>query len=356
MIHKGIVRPFVLLTATIALFGCNNDNVVQETEQKVRPVKWVLTGIDNTVEVTKFPAVVTDNQLVELSFPFGGKIELFDVQSAQALKKGDVIAKLDQRELLNSLNKAKAQNKNAEIEYQRASKLIKSRAISQSAFQELVTSRDVSRAQLNAAKQALTDSVLRAPFDGVIASKMSDQGQSISGGKTAVIFIGGTKLEASIDLPADYLATLYKRQFEKRPIDSFIALDVAPETSIHAVYKEATLLADTSTQTYSVTYEFESPKNLLVLPGMSGTIEVHVGAPSTGSHITLPLAAITSDSEGTYVWVVDKQSMKVAKREITVADGVGNTLIAESGLEKDELVVSAGVAYLYEGMKVREWK
>lgn len=356
MKHKVIVRPLIILAAAALVLGCNSENQEREPEQKVRPVKWVSTGIDNAIEVTKFPAVVTDNQLVELSFPFGGRIKLFNVQSAQSLKKGDVIAKLDQRELLNGLDKAKAQNKNAEIEYQRAGKLLKSKAISQSAFQERLTSRDVSRSQLNAAKQALTDSVIRAPFDGVIASKMSDQGQAISGGQTVVIFIGGAKLEASIDLPADYLAALYQSEFENRTIESFIALDIAPETSVQAIYKEATLLADTTTQTYSVTFEFESPKDKLVLPGMNGTIEVQVSASNMTNKITLPLAAITSDAEGTYVWVVDKQNMTVAKRIITVAEGVGNTLIAESGLEKDELVVSAGVAYLYEGMKVREWK
>lgn len=353
---KAIIRQIGILAVVVTLFGCNNEGVEQQVEPSVRPVKWVSTGIDNTVEVSKFPAVVTDNQLVELSFPFGGRIAQFEVQSAQSLKKGDVIAELDQRDLLNSLDKAKAQNKNAEIEYQRAGKLLKSKAISQSAFQERVTSRDVSRSQLNAAKQALTDSVLRAPFDGVIASKMSDKGQAISGGQTAVIFIGGEKLEASIDLPADYLAELYQSEFEKRKIESFITLDIAPETSIQAVYKEATLLADTATQTYAVTFEFELSKDVLVLPGMNGTIEVQVGVSSHSNNITLPLAAITSDGEATYVWVVDKQDMTVSKRIITVAKGVGSTLIAESGLEKDELVVSAGVAYLYEGMKVREWK
>ncbi len=353
---KAIIRQIGILAVVVTLFGCNNEGVEQQVEPSVRPVKWVSTGIDNTVEVSKFPAVVTDNQLVELSFPFGGRIAQFEVQSAQSLKKGDVIAELDQRDLLNSLDKAKAQNKNAEIEYQRAGKLLKSKAISQSAFQERVTSRDVSRSQLNAAKQALTDSVLRAPFDGVIASKMSDKGQAISGGQTAVIFIGGEKLEASIDLPADYLAALYQSEFEKRKIESFITLDIAPETSIQAVYKEATLLADTATQTYAVTFEFELSKDVLVLPGMNGTIEVQVGVSSHSNNITLPLAAITSDGEATYVWVVDKQDMTVSKRIITVAKGVGSTLIAESGLEKDELVVSAGVAYLYEGMKVREWK
>ncbi|CAK1825361.1 RND family efflux transporter MFP subunit [Vibrio crassostreae] len=356
MILKTIIRQFGMLAFVITLFGCNSESLEQKEEQKVRPVKWVSTGIDNAVEVSKFPAVVTDNELVELSFPFGGRIASFEVQSAQSLKKGDVIAKLDQRELVNNLDKAQAQSKNAEIEYQRAGKLLKSKAISQSAYQERVTSRDVSRSQLNVAKQALTDSVLRAPFDGVIASKMSDEGQAISGGQTAVIFIGGAKLEASIDLPADYLAALYQSEFESRTIESFITLDIAPKTSIQAIYKEATLLADTATQTYTVTFEFKSPKGVLVLPGMNGTIEVQVGASSHSNNITLPLAAITSDGESTYVWVVDKQNMTVTKRIITVAEGVGSTLIAESGLDKGELVVSAGVAYLYEGMKVREWK
>jgi RND family efflux transporter MFP subunit len=350
------VRRFIVLAAVITVVGCNEKVAVEQTDETARPVKWVSTGINNAVETSRFPAVVTDSQLVELSFTSGGQIAQFDVQSAQVLKKGDVIAQLDQRDILNNLQKAKSQYQNSDSEYQRAGKLLKSKVISQSAFQEIATSRDVSSAQLRAAQQALTDSVLRAPFDGVVASKMSDAGQAISGGQTAVVFIGGEKLEASIDLPADYLAKLYQSEFENRSISTFITLDNEPKKPIQAVYKEATLLADTSTQTYSVTFEFESPEDALVLPGMNGTIDIEIGVAEDSSKITLPLNAITSDGNTTFVWVVDQNTMTVNKREITVAEGVGNTLIAESGLKKNELVVSAGVAYLYEGMLVTQWQ
>ncbi|MHA2940409.1 efflux RND transporter periplasmic adaptor subunit [Vibrio sp. RC27] len=356
MLSKMNVGTVALLFSVLVLSGCNENNEVEVITEKSRPVKLFSTGLDNTVEISKFPAVISDNRLVELSFSTGGKVVEFPVKDAQKVKKGDVIAKLDQRDLLNSLKKAKAQFTNADQDYKRAVKLSKSNAIAKNTVEQRLTERDVSRSQLDSVQQAIDDAVLRAPFDGAIAQKMIDNDQIISAGQTVVMFIGGESFEASIDIPAKYLASLHKNESEKRDREAFIVLDVAPEKLIQAKYKEAILLADASTQTYNVTFEFIAPENVLVLPGMNATVELRIGADSSVNRIAIPIDSITTDGSKKYVWVVDKSDMTVSKREVTTDEGVGEILIVTSGLEKDELVVSAGVAYLYEGMKVKEWK
>ena len=86
------------------------------------------------------------------------------VIEAQKVNKGEVLAKLDQRDLLAKLISARAQFKNANIEYQRALRLIKQDAISSSKLEERKSKRDVNKSQLETAKKALQDSVLIAPF------------------------------------------------------------------------------------------------------------------------------------------------------------------------------------------------
>lgn len=356
MFHKSKMSLLLLIVSATGLTACNAENETVIQKDLVRPVKIISAGIESRQDVTKFPAVVDDNRLVELSFSSGGRLVEFPVKGAQQVKTGDIIARLDQQDLNNNLSKARVQYDNAEQEYKRAVKLSKSKAISQSTLLQRKTERDVSLSQLKSAKKAVNDAILRAPFDGVVAQTLVENGQSLSGGQGVIVLIGGDILEASIDISASYLASLYKSDNENIKIESYITLDVAPELPLEIRYKEALLLADATTQTYNVTFEFTAPEGVLVLPGMSATIEIRTTNDSTINSIGVPLSAITSDGDKNYVWVVNKQDMTVAKREVTIAKGVGDIQVITKGLELKEWVVSAGASYLYEGMKVRKWK
>ncbi|WP_375748985.1 efflux RND transporter periplasmic adaptor subunit [Vibrio sp. HN007] len=356
MFRKNKKLLITLIASVIGLTACNNESEVVVEKEQVRPVKIAITGMDEQQNVTKFPAVVNDNRLVELSFSSGGKLVEFPVKGAQQIKKGDLIARLDQQDLKNNLDKARVQYTSADQEYKRAVQLSKSKAISKSTLQQRKTERDVSLAQLNSAKKAVNDAVLLAPFDGVVAQTMVENGQSVSGGQAVIVLIGGDTLEASIDIPASYLANLYESDKEDLVTESYITLDIAPQQPLEIRFKEALLIADATTQTYSVTFEFSAPEDLLVLPGMSATIEMRAAADIAENRVSVPLNAITSDGEKNYVWVVNQQDMTVAKREVMIAEGIGDMQVVIDGLEQNEWVVSAGVSYLYEGMKVRKWQ
>ncbi|MDO6762135.1 efflux RND transporter periplasmic adaptor subunit [Agarivorans sp. 1_MG-2023] len=356
MFDRAYFRRITLTVFVLGLFACKSESLLHPLNESVRPVKIMQISVGDNLETSTFPAVINDNRLVDLSFTSGGKVISLPVKNAQFVKKGDVIASLDQRELKNSLNQVKAQYNSAQIEYKRALQLSKNNAISQRALQERLTERDVKRSQLDSALQAVNDSVLTAPFDGVIAKKMVDVGQTVSGAQVIVKFIGGDTQEASIDMPANYLASLYKSTYKQNNTSTFIVLDIAPEKKIEASYQEATLLADSATQTYNITFEFTAPSDVLVLPGMNATIQIETLADHTNKLPLIPLSAITSDGNGTYVWIVNSQDMTVTKRAIHIAENVGEMLAATSGIAKGELIVSAGAAYLYEEMKVREWK
>jgi multidrug efflux pump subunit AcrA (membrane-fusion protein) len=67
------------------------------------------------------------------------------------------------------------------------------------------------------------------------------------------------------------------------------------------------------------------------------------------------LTAILSDGTARYVWIIDQDSMTVSKREVTVADGIGESALVTEGLASGETIATAGASYLAEGMQVRPW-
>jgi multidrug efflux pump subunit AcrA (membrane-fusion protein) len=107
-----------------------------------------------------------------------------------------------------------------------------------------------------------------------------------------------------------------------------------------------------------VTFTFEPPENLVILPGMNATVELssaRVSEAGTGNRKSVPISAIGSDGESTYVWIVDQDTMTVSRRDVTIADGVGEYAIVTEGLAPGEMIATAGASFLAEGMQVRPW-
>ncbi len=276
------------------------------------------------------------------------------VVEAQKVKKGEILARLDQRDLQVQLKSARAQFDNANAEYQRAVRLMKEDAIARSDLEQRKSQRDVNKAQLETAEKALQDAVLVAPYAGNVAKISIRKQQAIQAGESVINILGTGGLEALINLPSSILS----KSGDREPAtDSYIVLDAAPDRQIPVTFKEAALEADAASQTYEVTFTFGSPEDLIILPGMNAVVWFRdPGSSTSDSHkIQIPLTAIATDGGQKYVWIIDQKTMTVSKRNVVVAAGVGTNIGIVDGLKSGETIVAAGVSTLSEGMKVSKW-
>jgi len=345
----------IFLLFLLAACGSESSAPGKKTEAMARPAKLFEIGQTENDDYLNFPAVIKSQQLTELSFEVSGVVKELFVVEAQKVKQGEVLARLDQRDLQTKLKSARAQYDNAEEEYQRAARLIKEDAIPLSELEQRKSQRDVNKAQLETAEKALQDSVLVAPYAGNVARVSIKKQQAIKVGEPAIEILGAGGLEASINLPSSIIARAKAQKGSKN--HTYLTLSVAPDRRIPAQFKEVTLDADVASQTYEVTFSFNAPEDLNILPGMNATIwfkDPSKRKPK-GSKVSVPLTAIVAQGEQKYVWVVNRESMAVTRRNITVEDGIGAYLNISSGLELGETIVAAGVSSLSEGMKVRPW-
>lgn len=350
----ALILSFVTLSILVA---CESKSPPTEkkAESLIKPAKLIEIGLTNKDDYLNYPAVIKSQQLSSLSFEANGVVKEIFVVEAQKVKRREVLAKLDQRDLEAKLKSASAQFDNADTEYQRAVRLIKEDAISRSELEQRKSKRDIYKAELDTAKKALQGSVLVAPYSGNIARVSIRKQQAIQAGEPAIVILGAGVLEASMNLPSSMIVKAKEQKGPKAP--SYLTLSAAPDRRIPAVFKEARLDADATSQTYEVTFTFKAPEDLNILPGMNASIWFK--DPSKSNSKTpipsVPLSAIVTDGEQKYVWVVNRESMVVTRRNITVEDGIGANLNVSSGLELGETIVAAGVSSLSEGMKVRPW-
>ncbi|SDI78316.1 RND family efflux transporter, MFP subunit [Ferrimonas sediminum] len=341
-------RILTLLCLLLTFIGCKPSPETTATV-KVRPVK--LVTLDNTALATtyQFPAVIDASKDADLSFQVSGLLQELNIMEAQQVKQGDVLAMLDQRDFINKLASAKAEYDNAEREYRRLEQVASKGLISQSELTKQRSARDIAKANLGIAEKALSDSVITAPFDGTIAQIPVTKLQNVTAGDLIAKMIDTYELEVKFDVPSRLIQ-------DNTPPRIEVMLNADPSRRFEARFKELGLIADPNSQTYPVTMVITPPQDRLVLPGMLATVEVIPESADQASMVAIPMAAVQSQGDSTYVWLFNEASSTVSRRDIEVDDDIGEQIRVRQGLQMGDTIVGAGAAYLAEGMEVRPWQ
>lgn len=343
------------LMSAMMLAACSAESDVDsEAPAKPRPAKMITLEAASIQRDLSFPAVIRAAQSAELTFQVAGEIRELNVLEGDEVEAGKIVARLDQRDAVNRRTQAEAEYANAKTEFERAERLAAQDAISRSVLESRRTQRDVAEATLSTAQKAVGDTVLRTPFSGFISRVSGRQFQNIQA-KEVIAVLQSEEVEAVINVPGSIIARIPQLV----PVGVRVKLDAAPDVEITATFKEASGEADPSTQTYEVSFSFIPPEDLFILPGMTATVQssfVISGMDDiVASGIAVPLSAVLAEGGETFVWVVDLETMKISKREVTAQSGTAEHVTVTEGLTGDETIVGAGVSFFHDGMMVRRW-
>ena len=351
--RSSVLLSFLLLLVITTLAGCDQA-VETQAEPVVRPAKLIEVAVGSNERNVSFPAIIEASASSELTFEVGGTLNELLVTEGQEVQQNDVVARLDQRNYQNELSAAQTQYDAAQTEYARAKRLLKEKAIARSVFEQRRTQRNVARNTLDNARKAFEDTELRAPFAGVIAVIETEQFQNISPG-TAIMLLQSTgAAEAVVQIPA----RLVLNSANIVPLETFVIMDAASDVAIPATVLSTATQADESTQTFEVKFGFNPPENLVILPGMTGTVKgrYRLLDQSDENLVSVPLASIASDGDERFVWKVDTEAMTVSRQNVVIGQGVGESLKIIDGLAAGDTIVGAGMSYLHEGMQIRAYE
>jgi len=352
--NKFLVGKLQLVCAAFVIFtGCSDEEQASATP-KVRPAKLVSVQAASNQRDLTFPAIIRAAQSAELTFQVSGEVRKLDVIEGMEVEEGTMISQLDQSNALNRLAQAQAEYENTQAEYKRAEQLVNKGGVSQSDLDSRKTKRDIARVSRDVARKSLNDTVLHAPFSGVISRVYVEQFQNVQS-KEPVVVLQSHQIEAIVNIPGTILA----RSLQFEPINTSVVLDAAPEVEIPAEFRESSGQADLNTQTYELSFTFSAPEDLLILPGMTAilktTLVMNGLKDLIPDGIAVPLASVLAEGEQTYVWVVDEETMAVAKRQVVVGPDPGEIVTVVDGLSGGETIVAAGVSFFHEGTVVRPW-
>lgn len=318
-----------------------------------KPAKLLTLTEATSKQRNNLPAIVRSVRSTNLAFQVGGQIVEWNAIDGEPIARGQIIARLDARSFQAAVERAEAEYKNARSEYERALRLIKEDAISRSVVEGREAAVQIAKASLDTARKGLSDTVLRAPFDGFVGRSNVEQFQNVAPQQT-VLVLQSQAVEAIVNVPASFVLNSNRIRY----FDAEVELDAAPGRSFSAVFREATGQADSSTQTFEAQFRFQPPSDLVVLTGMTATLNFSTEAVDedvAASGVSVPLSAILTDGEQRFVWLVRRRGQAIEKRPVKVAEGIGDTLVVTDGLVAGDTIVAAGGSYFQEGEKVRPW-
>ena len=290
----------------------------------------------------------------------------------------------DLRILEAEVEAAEALTLNAEQQYGRYRDLYVKRQVSKADFDRYKSEYDMARAQLNTsaqnlekgragarkedidaqkarirgfeadlkgARDALGDTFLKAPFDGMVAKRYVDNFTEVRSKEPIVSFQDVSRVEVLVDVPEMAMATIRKGG----KIAASAEFASAPGRRFDLSMKEFATDADARTQTFQIVLEMPQPEGVAILPGMTATV---TGRAEVGGNVPviIPTSAVFANETGnSQVWVVDRKSMTVSMREVTTGDLTGSEEIEiVKGVEPGETVAVTGVTRLRAGDQVRD--
>ena len=342
---------YVIALAAILFQGCGQKK--EMTAPATRPVKTTIVESRSVIR-KDFSGIVEAVEYVKLAFRVSGQIISLPVIEGEKVKKGQLIAAIDPRDIALQYAATKSAYETASAQVERNKRLLSRQAISVQEYEISLSNYQKAKSEYELSSNNMRDTKLTAPFDGSIEKRLVENYQRVNSGEGIVQLVNTQNLRIKFTIPDAYLYLL--RAKDPRFLVEF-------DTFKGLVFKarlEEYLDISTEGTGIPVSITIDDPsfdRDLYaVKPGFTCSIRftADVGPLVQDSWTIIPLSAVFGESDGNnmYVWVVEDN--KVHKRKIVVNAPTGEAqVLVSEGLKPGEQIVIAGVYQLVEGESIK---
>ncbi len=354
----GVIIGAILIIGSIyAVFFIDWGKDKAPEPQPVRPLKMIRIGETSLPAVREYPGKVTAKDTVVMAFQVEGQIIEFPVLKGEEVKKGVLLAKLDERDYKNRHDAAKAEFEQTKVQLERIQQAVKSGAVSKTDLTNAEAAFERAKANQEIARKALDDTILKAPYDAVISNTFVENFQNVQAKQDIVGVQNIQSIEVEVSVPQE---RILKAKAQKDKFRFTAIFDSLPDIEFDVVTKEYTTEADPLTQTYTVTFTMPVQDQYNIFPGMTASVREYPieGAFPESGRFLVPIDAVPVDGQGQYyVWKVQEKDgiLAVQRQDVTIGKAMGDDIEILKGLSKGDRIAAQGVHLLQEGQQVREY-
>lgn len=344
----------------LVIFSCGNNEKTEEV--LLRPVKYTEVTYLGGDKVRTFSGTAKTEKIINLSFRNTGIITLLNMKLGQVVKKGQLLAKLDNvqsrlnyESSIESKNSSESQMNTAKLNlnrvrtlYEKGSSSLSDYEAAKNSYRTAVASFESSKRSVAIQQEQIRFGFLYAAEDGVIATVNSEVDENISPGEVVGVLNAGSAIEISLGLPESIINDVRK---DMKVNVTFASL--ASET-FKAVITEVAPALDKNTSTYPVTVMIIQTDER-IKSGMAANVIFEFEQSSSKKIIVVPSSAVGEDGNNRFVFLieVDNEKSVVKKHIITIGDLTPEGFVIETGLEVGQKIAVAGLQTLLDGQEVK---
>ncbi|ASI91630.1 efflux RND transporter periplasmic adaptor subunit [Vibrio mediterranei] len=335
--------------AALTLQGCYSDITVRERA----PLQVETIEVQKPVEqqYREFRGQVVTAEQTNLAFRIQGEISHLLVKSGQSVKKGQVVAKLDDQKLQQQYRDAQAQFELATKQLRRGAELYSRDMISSSELDELTSNKQLAKAQYQNIQHQIQYTNLKAPFAGVVASVDKERFENVGAGETVVSIYQDDKVYVKISL-SDYILASITPQAQKnayQPRAYFSGVD----QSYSMKYLEHSSEPDSQSRAYELWLQMPQPTEK-ILPGTSVAVNVDMVAAGLSSiqGYQLPMTVLEAGTKQGEFFVWKHAEGVVTKTPVHVDQINSFGVIVDTGVTQGDVLVSSNLRKLRDGEEV----
>jgi membrane fusion protein (multidrug efflux system) len=355
LIKHFLFLPAVGLIIGIFLIGCGSDQASGNNSSDRPKSNRGDTQISAAIPVQATAAkrgeislflmqttTIEAKRQVDILAKVSGQVIKLAAEEGIRVKRGDLLAKLDEAEIQIEFMKTKVSLETDKAMLERAQNMLEKNLIAEENYETTRLQYESSKAAHEAARIQMEYTYIRSPFDGVITVRNIELGQRVNANHSLFVIADFNPLRAKIYVPEKDIGRIYEGQEAK------ITIEAEPGLAFTGVVKMVSPVVDPASGTSKVTIDIEDDKGKLK-PGMFASVFI-----TTETHkdaLIIPKRALILESDLDQVYIY--QDGNAHKVNLKIGISSGDNLEVLSGLQEGDLVVTAGQDGLREGLPIR---
>ena len=301
---------------------------------------------NHTIEIQ---ANIKTRKNLQLFPEFGGRLNQILVKEGQEVKKGTLLAVIDDAGLQDQLDQMKLQLQLVKTTFERTQRLWDQKIGSEMMYLEAKTRFKSQQKQVARMRNQLSKTRIYAPFSGVIDEIIARKGSALTPGMTPIMrIVNLDNMYVESDVPENYLANITKGSFAK------VSIPVLNETQ-NTLVRQTGNFIQPNNRTFRVEAPIKNPTGM-IKPNLNARISIVDY--SNPEALMIPFRVIRENAKGdSFVFILTGQEQDneyiTEQRFVTLGMSKNELVEITKGLNTEDLIVDEGVSLLVTGQKVK---
>ncbi|MGI9545755.1 MAG: efflux RND transporter periplasmic adaptor subunit [Flavobacteriaceae bacterium] len=351
----------LLLTGLLFLISACKEKAIEPPP--VRPVIYQQVGFLGGENTRTLSGTAKTERVINLSFRSSGIITFFNLKIGQAVKKGELLAQLDnvqarlnyesaissQNSAASQMNTTKLNRERTRVLYEKGSLSLSEYESAKNAFTTAKSSYESAQRKVGIEAEQIQFGYLYAPEDGRIAAVNAEIEENVGPGEGIAVLNAGTDMEISLGLPESIINRIISG------MEVSINFPVLGETTFKGLVTEVSPSVDINTATYPVRVVITTPSKD-IKSGMAANVTFSFATDnSAAKQLVVPPISVGEDGNGRFVFLLEEEADKVTakKQYIEIGDLSSEGFAVLEGLSRGDKVATAGLLTLLDGQEVK---